>query len=87
MRYSPDIAQEKAVENLKVRGTRLKIGNDIAYANYIEDKIANEDYSPTAVLGELKAQGREGEFNTTVCENDCIIKKVLTIPNVYIILL
>ncbi len=66
-RYSPDIAQEKAEENLKVRGTQLKIGNDIAYANYIEDKIVNEDYSPAAVLGELKAQGREGEFNTTVC--------------------
>ncbi len=67
IRYSPDIAQEKAEENLKVRGTQLKIGNDIAYANYIEDKIVNEDYSPAAVLGELKAQGREGEFNTTVC--------------------
>ena len=67
IRYSPDIAQEKAEENLKVRGTQLKIGNDIAYANYIEDKIVNEDYSPAAVLGELKAQGREGEFDTTVC--------------------
>ena len=66
-RYSPDIAQEKAEENLKVRGTQLKIGNDIAYANYIEDKIVKEDYSPAAVLGELKAQGREKEFNTTVC--------------------
>lgn len=66
-RYSPDIAQEKAEENLKVRGTQLKIGNDIAYANYIEKKIVDEDYSPAAVLGELKAQGREGEFNTTVC--------------------
>ncbi len=67
IRYSPDIAQEKAEENLKVRGTQLKIGNDIAYANYIEDKIVKEDYSPAAVLGELKAQGREKEFNTTVC--------------------
>ncbi|MDO4292143.1 MAG: IS30 family transposase [Eubacteriales bacterium] len=67
IRYSPDKAQERAEENLKVRGTQLKIGNDIAYANYIEDKIVNEDYSPAAVLGELKAQGREGEFNTTVC--------------------
>ena len=67
MRYSPDIAQERAEENLKARGTQLKIGNDIAYANYIEDKIVNEDYSPAAVLGELKAKGKEGEFKTTVC--------------------
>lgn len=67
LRYSPDIAQEKAEENLKVRGTQLKIGNDIAYANYIEGKIVNEDYSPAAVLGELKAQGKEGDFKTTIC--------------------
>lgn len=67
MRYSPDIAQERCEENLKVRGTQLKIGNDIEFANYIEDKIVNEDYSPAAVLGELKAQGREGEFKTTIC--------------------
>lgn len=67
VRYSPDIAQKKAEENLKVRGTQLKIGNDIAYANYIEDKIVNENYSPAAVLGELKAKGREGEFDTSVC--------------------
>ncbi|WP_418615816.1 IS30 family transposase [[Ruminococcus] torques] len=67
MRYSPDIAQKKAEENLKVRGTQLKIGNDIDFANYIEDKIINEDYSPAAVLGELKAQGRQQDFNTTIC--------------------
>ena len=65
--YSPNKAQMKAEENLKARGTQLKIGNDIAYANYIEDKIVNEDYSPAAVLGELKAQGKEGDFSVTVC--------------------
>ena len=65
--YSPNKAQMKAEENLKARGTQLNIGNDIAYANYIEDKIVNEDYSPAAVLGELKAQGKEGDFSVTVC--------------------
>ena len=67
MRYSPDIAQRKAEENLKVRGVQLKIGNDIEYANYIEAKIADEEYSPAAVLGELKAQEKEGEFKTRIC--------------------
>lgn len=66
-RYSPDIAQKRCEENLKARGTQLKIGNDIEYANYIEDKIVNDGYSPDAVLGELKAQGREGEFRTRIC--------------------
>jgi IS30 family transposase len=67
MRYSPDIAQKKAEENLKARGTQLKIGNDIAFASYIENKIVDEDYSPAAVLGELKAQGKEKQFSTTIC--------------------
>lgn len=67
IRYSADLAQQKCEENLKVRGTQLKIGNDIKLANYLEEKIVNEDYSPAAVLGELKAQEREREFNTTIC--------------------
>lgn len=65
--YSPDIAQERCEQNLRMRGVQLKIGNDMEYANYIEEKIADEGYSPEAVLGELKAQGREKEFKTTVC--------------------
>ena len=67
MRYSADLAQRKYEENLKVRGTQLKIGNDIKLANYIEDKIINEDYSPDAIIGELTAEGRWGEFQTRIC--------------------
>ena len=67
MRYSPEIAQRRCEENLKVRGTQLKIGNDIAYANYLEEKIAKEGYSPEAVLGELKASGKDKESNTSIC--------------------
>lgn len=66
-RYSSDLAQRKCEENLKVRGTQLKIGNDLEYANYIESRIADDNYSPAAVLGELQAQGREEEFKTRIC--------------------
>lgn len=66
-RYSSDIAHAKARENLKAKGGALKIGNDLAYANYIENKIANEGYSPAAVLGELKATGEEKKFKTKIC--------------------
>ena len=38
-RYSPEIAQKHCDENLQVRGTQLKIGNDYKYAEYIEKKI------------------------------------------------
>lgn len=67
IRYSADLAQRKCEENLKVRGTQLKIGNDIKLANYIEEKIINDDFSPAAVLGELEAQKRWGEFSTKIC--------------------
>lgn len=67
-RYSPEIAQEKCEENLKMRGTQLKIGNDIEYANYLEHKICVEKYSPEAVLEELKITGKEEQFKTKVCK-------------------
>lgn len=63
-RYSPDIAHQKYKENLKAKGPALKIGNDRKLAEYIEDKILNEDYSPEAVLGEIKRKGLE--FDTTI---------------------
>lgn len=68
MRYSPDIAQQRCELNLKVRGTQLKIANDYEYANYLEHRILDDGLSPGAVLGELKAQGRENDFKTKICE-------------------
>lgn len=67
VRYSPEIAQEKCEENLKVRGTQLKIGNNIAFANYIEEKIVEEGYSPAATLGEMKVDGKFEEFDMSIC--------------------
>lgn len=66
-RYSPDIAETLYRESLKSKGGSLKIGNDIALANYIEDKIVNDGYSPAAVLGELKVTGQEKRFSVTIC--------------------
>ena len=42
VRYSADIAEGRYQENLKAKGPALKIGKDIALANYIEEKIADE---------------------------------------------
>lgn len=67
-RYSPEIAQEKCEENLRMRGTQLKIGNDIEYANYLEHKICVEKYSPEAALQELRITGKEKDFKTKVCK-------------------
>lgn len=67
VRYSADLDQKKYEENLKVRGTQLKIGNDIKLANYIEEKIVEEKYSPEAVIGELRRTGQENEFKVRIC--------------------
>lgn len=64
MRYSADLAEMKYRANLKEKGAGLKIGNDIAFANYIEQKIIKEKYSPDAVLGEIKVKGME--FKTKI---------------------
>lgn len=63
--YSPDLSQQKAEENKKLKGRKLKIGNDYAFADYVEDKIINEKYSPAAVLAIIKRE--EKEFETTIC--------------------
>lgn len=54
VKYSATISQKKYEENLKAKGSDLKISNDIKLANYIEEKIMKEKYSPEAVLGEIK---------------------------------
>ncbi len=64
VRYSPDIAEQQYQENLRAKGAPIKIGNDHAYAEYIEYKITVEKYSPGAVLGEIKTKGIE--FSTSI---------------------
>nr|DAF62919.1 MAG TPA: RNaseH [Caudovirales sp. ctu3532] len=62
--YCPDVAENKYRENLTVKGPALKLGRDFALAAYIEDKIANERYSPEAVLLKIKEDGLR--FDVTV---------------------
>ena len=64
-RYSPDKAQEQAELNMTALGPDLKIGNDHAFADYIEKKIADEGFSPEAALGAAKQE--EQPFETTIC--------------------
>lgn len=56
--YCPETAQRKYQENLQAKGPDLKIGNDRSLAEYIEDKIINDHYSPAAVLAKIKEEGR-----------------------------
>lgn len=66
-RYSAELAEKHYQDNLKMRGTQLKIANDYDYAEYLESKMVEDGYSPAAVLGELTATGKESGFNTKIC--------------------
>ncbi len=64
-KYCADTAQNKYNENRLNKGTTLKIGADIELANFIEEKIIKEKYSPQAVLYYIASHHLQ--FNTSVC--------------------
>ena len=57
MRYSPDIAQQHKEEVLAAKGADLKIGNERAFADRIEEIIIKEGYSPAAALATVQDEG------------------------------
>lgn len=63
LRYSAAKAQDVHRRAQKNKGRPLKIGNDIAYANFLEEKVLRDRYSPAAALAAAKAAG----FKTSIC--------------------
>lgn len=63
-RYSSDLADSRYRENLKDKGTGLKIGSDLTYCHYLEYMIHDRKYSPAAALA--YADINELEFNTRI---------------------
>lgn len=62
-RYSPDLAQQKYRINMTAKGRPIKLGNDIAFANYVEKRVLKDKLSPCAVLGEIN---RNSMFKTHI---------------------
>jgi len=75
IRYSPDIAETRYQENLRAKGAGYKIGNDIAFAQFLEGKILGlqtngkkdkrRRFSPAAALAAAEAAG----FETKICKS------------------
>lgn len=63
--YSAEIAQKDHEEKVAGKGPSLKIGKDFAFANYVEQKIIREKYSPAAALAAIKLEDQH--FATEVC--------------------
>jgi IS30 family transposase len=66
-RYCPDIAEEKYRASLASKGGHLKIGNDHKLAEYLENKIIDEKFSPAAALARIKIDGLT--FSVTLSAN------------------
>lgn len=63
-RYSSDLGQKNHDWNAQGKGRGIKIGKDRPLAEYIENIIVNDKYSPEAALA---AVGQSGiEFSTTI---------------------
>jgi IS30 family transposase len=63
--YAADAGQRKHDEAAANKGRGLKIGHDHKLAQYLEDKIKQERWSPDASIGNIKAAGLC--FETSIC--------------------
>ncbi len=63
-RYSCDLAQKNHDWNAQGKGKPLKIGNDKDLAEFIENKIIDDKYSPEAALAAVATSGIE--FKTSI---------------------
>lgn len=66
LRYSADIAQQQYEYGKTAKGRPIKLGSDYELAEYIENKIADENRSPAAVLMDMELEGKH--FSVRVCE-------------------
>jgi IS30 family transposase len=57
VKYSSDLGQQNHDWNAQGKGRNLKIGNDHALADFIENKIIEEKYSPEAALAAVAQSG------------------------------
>lgn len=64
-RYSADTSDLRYQKIIDMREYGLKIGNDHAFASYIEDCILKHGYSPAAALAMIKLKGKT--FKTHIC--------------------
>lgn len=63
--YSADIAQKDYDYKATAKGRGLKLGKDFSFADYVENMIRNEKFSPAALIREIPRRGLS--FSTSVC--------------------
>lgn len=64
-RYSSDLGQKKHDWAAQGKGRSLKIGNDVKLAEFLENTIIENKYSPEAALAAAEKSGIQ--FSTSIC--------------------
>jgi len=64
-KYRADVAQRDYNQKVSGRERSLKIGNDHELEEYIRKKINEDNYSPDAIIGEIKTKGLK--FKGMIC--------------------
>jgi len=67
--YSADKAQQIHDYNQTAKGRPLKIGNDHAYADFLERKILTDHFSPAAALAAARRDGHQTSISVTTLYN------------------
>ena len=57
--YSAEKAQEYADKKKKFKGRPVKIAHDMELIRHIENRIADDGFSPAATIGEIKVKGMQ----------------------------
>lgn len=65
LQYSADKAEHRHRYAQTAKGRPLKIGNDHAFAHFLEEKIRKDRYSPAAALAATKREGHATRISTT----------------------
>ena len=65
--YCADVAERKYQEALRAKGPDIKLGNDFELAEFLENKIIDDRFSPGAALAFIREQGLQ--FKNQICEN------------------
>lgn len=64
LQYSADKAEHRHRYAQTAKGRPLKIGNDHAFAHFLEEKIRKDRYSPAAALAAARREGHATQIST-----------------------
>lgn len=65
--YASDKAQIHYENGLKNRGANIKLEKDYAFADFVEDRIINDRWSPDAIIGYLSLPENQDMFSVSIC--------------------